>query len=121
MSFGLISFGGMAIGVLALGGGALGWWSLGGIAVGWLAFAGVAMAWKAAMGGLAVAHEIALGGLAVGEHANNEQAKAFVSDTPFFDLGSLMMTPWSWWILMAVAFLPMLLALRLVAPAKDRK
>ena len=119
LSFGLVSCGGLAVGALALGGGAIGWWALGGMAAGWLALGGVALAWKAAMGGLAVAHEIALGGLAVGEHTNNEQAKAFIADNPFFDLGNLMMTPWSWWILMAVGFVPMLLALRLVAPDKD--
>lgn len=119
VGIGLVSFGGLALGALALGGGAIGWWALGGAAIGWLSFGGMAVAWKAAMGGMAVAHEFALGGLAVGEQVNNELAKAFVADSVFFNWGDLMMTPWSWWALVAILFVPMLLAIRLVGRAGE--
>ena len=119
VGIGLVSFGGLAIGALALGGGAIGWWAIGGAAVGWLSFGGMAVAWKAAMGGLAVAHGFALGGLAIGEQVNNELAKSFVADSTFFSWGNLMMTPWSWWALVAITLAPMLLALRLVRRAAE--
>jgi hypothetical protein len=114
VGIGLVSFGGLAIGALALGGGAVGWWALGGAAIGWLSFGGMAVAWKAAMGGVAVAHEFALGGLAIGEQVNNELAKTFVAESTFFSWSDLMMTPWSWWVLVAIILAPMLLAIRLV-------
>ena len=102
-----------------MGGGAIGWWALGGAAIGWLSFGGMAVAWKAAMGGMAVAHDFALGGLAIGEQVNNELAKSFVADSTFFSWGNLMMTPWSWWALVAITLAPMLLALRLVRRAAE--
>lgn len=118
VSFGLFSFGGMAIGGLALGGCALGWATVGGVAAGWLVYGGIALGWQAAVGGLAVAHDYALGGVAVGEHANDDVAKAFFENNSFFQYSELMMTPWSWWIVMAIAFLPMAAALMLVKPDK---
>lgn len=118
MSFGMFSLGGLAIGGLALGGCALGWASVGGMAAGWLVFGGMAIGWKAALGGLAVAHDYALGGVAVGEHPNDDVAKAFFENNSFFQYSELMMTPWSWWIVMAIAFLPMAAALMLVKPDK---
>ncbi len=79
----------------------------------------MAVAWKTAMGGLAVAHEFALGGLAIGEQVNNELAKSFVADSTFFSWGNLMMTPWSWWALVAIMLAPRFLALRLVRRAAE--
>lgn len=120
VGIGLVSLGGLAVGGLALGGCALGWMSVGGAAAGWLVFGGMAVGWRAAMGGLSVAHDYAIGGLAIGEHANDDLAKAYLANSSFFQAGELMMTPWSWWILMAVAFLPMFAALRLVKPTKTQ-
>ena len=79
----------------------------------------MAVAWKAALGGMAVAHEFALGGLAIGEQVNNELAKTFVAESTFFNWGDLMMTPWSWWVIVAIILAPMFLAIRFVGRAGD--
>lgn len=118
VSVGLISFGGLAIGGLALGGLAIGGWSLGGFALGYLAFGGMTMAWQAALGGAAIAHNIAIGGVAVAEHMNDEVAKAYVEQSSFFALGESMMTPWAWWIVVAVCMAPMFIAMRFVSSRK---
>ena len=118
VSIGLISFGGFSIGALALGGAALGWWSTGGVALGWVAFGGVALAWKAAVGGMALSQEFALGGLIVGSHTNDEVAKAYFESSRFFQMAGRLMSPWGWWIVVAVALMPMLIALKLVPPTE---
>jgi len=112
VSVGFVSFGALAIGAIATGGAALGLGGLGGFAVGFLAAGGVAFGWKAAQGGIAVAHDIAVGGLVSGKHANDEVARAFVADSLFFKLGELMMTPWAWWLLIAVALAPYFIVMR---------
>ncbi|MCA9051712.1 MAG: sigma-70 family RNA polymerase sigma factor, partial [Planctomycetaceae bacterium] len=107
-SVGILSFAGLAIGGLALGGGTVGLWAMGGFAAGYKAFGGLAVAWKSAIGGMAVAHEFAMGGMAIGRHANDEFAKAWMTNSSFFQFGQWMLTPWSWWIAVAVLLLPML-------------
>ena len=115
-SLGLISIGGLAIGGLAFGGGAIGWATCGGFGLGWITFSGIGIAWKAAIGGIAVSHEFALGGLCVAPHVNNEAAKAFVENTPFFGFAGLLMNPFGWWVLIAVLMSPLVLAYWLIQP-----
>ena len=95
-AIGLLPFGGCAIGLLPLGGLAMGLWSFGGFAIGWLAYGGCALAWKAAFGGTAIAHDFALGGLAHALSANNEVAKTFVQEQPFFRVAQVMIRHLAW-------------------------
>ncbi|MGD9854736.1 MAG: hypothetical protein AB7U20_07270 [Planctomycetaceae bacterium] len=39
-----------------------------------------------------------------------------MADSSFFAWGGLMLTPWAWWIIVALTLSPMLLALKLVKP-----
>lgn len=121
VSCGLLSFGGLALGLIALGGAAIGGWCAGGFALGWAGFGGIAVAWKAAIGGVAIAHEYGLGGGVVAPHANDEAAKAFVESSRFFGWSSLLMSPWGWWVVVAIGLVPMWIAARLlpVSECKD--
>ncbi len=102
-SFGVLSFGGLAMGLVAIGGLGLGVvgigglgagvYAIGGMAVGWQAAGGGALAWDAAVGGGAVARDYAIGGGAVARHANDEQARAALSNRPFIRAALAWMAP----------------------------
>jgi RNA polymerase sigma factor (sigma-70 family) len=83
-AIGLFSFGGFALGLISLGGLSLGIWSFGVLALGWQVYGACAIAWYAADGGLAIAHHFAVGGIASALHANNDAARSYFGQTPFF-------------------------------------
>lgn len=107
LSVGIVGLGGLAAAALAIGGVALGYWAIGGLAAGYYALGGLALGWKAALGGAAFANEFALGGAASAAHANDEAARAFFAQKPFFTIGRAAMAQ-SQWLLVLVA-LPLLL------------
>jgi RNA polymerase sigma factor (sigma-70 family) len=120
ISVGVISFGGFAVGALPVGGAALGIWALGGMAIGSLAFGGIAIAWNVASGGVAIAHYAAMGGIAVAANSNGEIAQSIVAEHIFFRTGQLLLTPWSWWGMVALMLLPMWIATKLVGPSGEK-
>ena len=113
-SFGVLSFGGLAMGLVAIGGLGLGVvgigglgagvYAVGGMAVGWQAAGGWRRRWDAAVGGGAVARHMAAGGAAIARdyavgggayarHANDEQARAALSNHPFIRRALAWMAP----------------------------
>jgi hypothetical protein len=109
VSAGLVGFGGIVFGMLAMGGLAIGPLALGGAALGYLAMGGYAMAWHAAQGGLAMAHNLAEGGMAYAQHANDEVASAFMSESPFFTYAIYLMRHSVWVFLLC--WCPLLLVM----------
>ncbi len=94
LAMGLVAIGGLGLGVVGIGGLGAGVYAVGGMAVGWQAAGGGAFAWDAAVGGGAVARHMAAGGAAIARdyavgggayarHANDEQARAALSECPF--------------------------------------
>jgi RNA polymerase sigma factor (sigma-70 family) len=95
-ALGGIVFGGFGVGILCYAGFAVGVWALGGFAAGLMALGGCAAGWTAAAGGVAISHQFALGGVAIAAHANNEVAKAFISNHAFFQNAFPLITTWLW-------------------------
>ena len=115
IGLGGITFAGLAFGLVPMGGAAVGWLAMGGVAIGILAFGGCALAWQAAMGGVSAAREFAIGGLVVARHANDEIAKEFMENHPFFQISDTLATHgWIWIVLVAITLLPMVWAQRKV-------
>jgi RNA polymerase sigma factor (sigma-70 family) len=82
-----IAIGGLTLSLLSIGGLALGLAAVGGVAMGLWAYGGAAVAWISAKGGFAAARELALGGEAFAKHGNDETAKAYFVNHPFYEFG----------------------------------